>query len=441
VQSRRDHVQAYQFATNRLTSALVTGDPGRGQTPFRRASLGVIAGIIIAALLSGGAVIYGLLDPASAATSWRQQGSVVLDEQTGTRFIYLDGMLHPTANYASAVLVAGARAAVHAVPHSALAHVPVGDTIGINGAPEMLPAAMLPGTWAVCLAPGSRSGLALDLGAGQHATSGTAGRLMLVAGSTGEQYVLWDNAKYPVAERAALVAFGLGNQAPLPAPAGWLADLPTGPALASPLIQRLGTAGFPVGGRPTPIGSVFDASAAGADQFYVLLSSGLAPLSRTEAALLEASGRVGPVQHVTPAVVAAAPASPDRSLLSGVPDLLAGTAYQPSGTAVCIRQTSPAGPSVNTVITDAAAAGATGVLVPPGTGMIVQPPSAGGFATAPLYLVTDTGFKYALADSNAVTALGYSNVTPQVMPPSILSRIPSGPALSVAGARAAVNAP
>lgn len=438
MQSRRDHVQAHQFATNRLTSALITGDPGRGQTPFRRASLGLIAGIVIAALLSGGSVIYGLIDPASAATTWRQQGSVVVDEQTGTRFVYLDGMLHPTANYASAVLVAGATATVHAVPHSALAHVPVGDTIGITGAPEMLPAAMLPGTWAVCLAPGSAHGAVLDLAPGRHATSPTAGRLMLVAGPTGEQYVLWNGRKYPVAERAVLVAFGLGNQAPLQAPAGWLADLATGPALASPPITKLGTPGFPVAGRPAWIGTVFDASAAGADQFYVLLSTGLAPLSRTEAALLEASGRVGPVQHVNPAVVAAAPASPDHSLLSGLPDMLAGTAYQPGGAALCIRQTAPGSRSGDTVITDSAAAAATGVIVPAGTGMIVQPPSSNGFTAQPAYLVTDTGRKYALTDSNATAALGYSNVTPQVMPASILSLIPPGPALSVAAARAAV---
>ena len=60
MQSRRDHVQAYQFATNRLTSALVTGKPGRGLAPFRRAAIGTIAGVVIALLLTGGSVIYGI---------------------------------------------------------------------------------------------------------------------------------------------------------------------------------------------------------------------------------------------------------------------------------------------------------------------------------------------------------------------------------------------
>jgi hypothetical protein len=40
-----------------------------------------------------------------------------------------------------------------------------------------------------------------------------------------------------------------------------------------------------------------------------------------------------------------------------------------------------------------------------------------------------------------MAALGYGNVAPQVMPPSILSLIPSGPPLSVTAARAAVNVP
>jgi type VII secretion protein EccB len=441
VQTRRDHVQAYQFATNRLMSALVTGDAGRGLAPFRRASLGAIAGIIVAVLLTGGSLIYGLIDPASAATAWRQQGSIVVDEQTGTRFIYLNGTLDPTANYASAMLAAGSQAAVHDVPHSALAQVPVGGTIGIAGAPETLPSAMLPATWAVCLAPGSPGGVVLDLAPGQHATRSTTGDLMLVADSAGAEYVLFDNTKYPVTEKAALVAFGLGTQNPVSAPAGWLAAIPAGPALAAPPIAKMGQPGPVIAGRRTPIGSVFEAAAAGTDQYYVLLADGLAPLSRTEAALLTASGRTGPVQHVSPSVIAAVPASADRSLLGRLPDLLAGTAYQPSGTALCVRQTSP-GSSGATVITDQAATAGPGVIVPAGTGMIVEPPPPrSSTGDQPVYLVTDAGVKYELADTNATDALGYSTVTPQVVPSAILDLIPSGPALSVGAARQAVTQP
>ena len=433
MQTRKDHVQAYKFATNRLTTALVTGSPGRGDAPFRRSVLGVTVGVIIGALFCAGFVVYGLIAPAPVA--WRQQGAIIVDKQTGTRFIYLNGTLHPTSNYASALLLDGQNATVQMVAHTSLAGVPVGDTIGIAGAPQTLPSTLLPGTWAECLTPVGPAGhgVALDLAPGEHVTGSTAGHLILVAGPAGTQYVLWDNRKYQVAERSAIVAFGLGNQTPLNAPASWLDAIPSGPALAPPAIAGLGEEGPSVAGQPTQIGTVFEVSAAGADQYYVLLKGGLAPLGRTPAALLAVSG-AGPVRHVSPAVVASAPASPNRSLLDSLPDLLSGTAYQPQGTALCLRQASPGSASGTTVITDEAAATATGVIVPPGTGMLVQPPAPKSgflFATPTTYLITDQGIKYALADSGAMAALGYAGIKPSIMPVSVLGLIPSGPALDI----------
>jgi type VII secretion protein EccB len=432
MQTRQDHVQAYKFATNRITTALVTGSPGPGDAPFRRSVLGVIVGVIIGALLCGGFVVYGLIAPVPVA--WRQQGAIVVDKQTGTRFIYLNGMLHPTANYASALLLVGQNATVQMIAHTSLAGVPVGDMIGIAGAPQTLPTTLLPGAWAECLTPAGPPGhgVVLDLAPGQHVTGSTAAQLILVAGSTGKQYVLWDNVKYQVAERSALVAFGLGNQTPINAPSSWLDAVPSGPALAPPAIAGVGEEGPSVAGRPTRIGTVFEVSAAGTDQYYVLLRDGLAPLGRTPAALLTVSG-AGPVRHVSPAVVASAPASPNRSLLNSLPDLLSGTAYQPEGTALCLRQTSPGSASGTTVITDEAAATATGVIVPSGTGMLVQPPAPNSnflFATPPTYLITDQGIKYAFADSGVMTAFGYVGIKPYTVPVSVLGLIPSGPTLS-----------
>lgn len=446
MQSRRDHVQAYQFATNRLMSALVSGNPGRGMTPFRRAAIGTIAGIIVAVLLTGGSVIYGLIDPASAATKWQQPGAVVVDEQTGTRFVYLNGELHPTANTASAVLAStsgstGSSGTVSDVPHSALASVPVGTEIGIPGAPEIMPTAMLPGTWAVCLAAGGQ--VMLDLDPAAHATGATSDDLILVADSAGSQYVLFDSTKYPVGGQSALVAFGLGTQQPLSVPKAWLAELPTGPALAVPAIPGIGQPGPTVSGHSVPVGTVFDAPADGVNQYYVVLRDGMAPVSRTAAALLAASGRVGSIRHVSPAVIATTPASSDRALLSGLPDLFTGTAYQPGSAALCIRQTAP-GKTPGKVITDpgvtaeSGVAGVAGVVMPGSAGMLVEPPAKKSTDSPPVYLVTG-GERFQLADDDAAGALGYGTVTPVVMPAAILSIIPAGPALSAAAARQPVT--
>jgi len=441
MQTRRDHVQAHQFATNRLTSALVTGETGRGLAPFRRASIGTFAGMIIAALLCGGALVYGLIDPASAASAWRQQGSLIVDEQTGTRYIYLDGALHPTANYTSAMLLAGHDAAVHDVPDRALNGTPQGATIGIPNAPQTLPSSLLSGAWAVCLSAQAPNGITLDLAPGRHRTGSTASQLILAAAPGGTQYVLWDNKKYQVAAKTDLVAFGLGEQQPISAPAGWLADVPSGPSLTPPGIQAVGRAGPPVGGAPAKIGNVYEATAAGATQYYVELADGLAPINRTKAALLIATGRVGPVHQVNASVIAATRASANRSLLGGLPDLLGGTAYRPGSAALCLQQKSP-GRQPGTIVTDPAATGSAGVLVPTGTGMVVQPPQpTTGFVTEPSYLVTDTGIKYLLADSNAASALGLGGVSAEAMPQQILDLIPSGPALSTAAAEQPVGAP
>jgi hypothetical protein len=77
MQTRRDHVEAYRFAANRLATALAEGSPGHGQAPFRQATLGTLAGLVIAALLCGGFVSYGLID--RAPVSSHHQGTIVLD--------------------------------------------------------------------------------------------------------------------------------------------------------------------------------------------------------------------------------------------------------------------------------------------------------------------------------------------------------------------------
>jgi ESX secretion system ATPase EccB len=438
MQGRRDQVQAYAFATSRLATALTTGKTGNGEAPFQRAMVGALVGIVAAVLVGAGAFIYGLIRPATVE-AWRQPGSVVVVKETGTRFVYLGGVLHPTANYTSTALIAGSARAVSYVPQKALTGIPVGPMIGIPGAPQTLPApsALLSGTWAVCLPPGAPGTTVLDLAPNSHATAPVTGRKILLVGPDGRGYVLWNGEKYQVTSRSSLITLGLGNQVPIRAPAAWLADVPAGPALVPAAIPGAGTPGAPVGGQPATIGTVFSTTAAGADQYYVLLEDGLAPVSQTEAALITAGGsQPAAARQVSIAAIAAAPASADRSLLSGVPDMVSAPAYTPGSAALCVRQQSPGHLTGDSVITDQAAAGSAPVIVPPGAGMIAAQQAATPNGTATYYLIADTGQKYLLADSNAVSNLGYGNgsQTPPVLPPAVLAAIPSGPALSTAAA-------
>jgi type VII secretion protein EccB len=449
VQSRRDHLHAYQFSTSRLVYALMSGDPGVGDVPFRRARFGTIVGIVIAVLLSGGAVVYGLISPA-ADTTWRKPGSIIVEKETGTRYLYLSGVLRPTANYTSAMLVAGQNASVKYVTRSALAGIPVGSPIGIPGAPDTLPpaASLLPGNWALCLRPGDTGNTVLDLAPAARAVPAPAHRRILVGapaagGQPATEFVLWGATKYPLPNRAVLPALGLGNDAPVTANSLWLAAFPTGTELGPAQIPAAGSPGPQIAGKPTKVGQLFEASAAGVDQFYVLRADGLAPVTRTEAALFSVVHGYVPPARVSPSDIAAAPASGDAALLRRLPDLLSGTAFSSDGTTLCAQETSPGTAASTELVTENAAdvAADPDVVLPNGRGMLVQLPasSSGAISLTPTdYLIAGGGVKYLVNGGDAVQALGYSGVTAQVMPAQVLSLIPSGPALAVSLAQRAV---
>ncbi len=436
MQTRRDQVQAYHFATSRLAAALATSDVGSGQAAFRRADLGVFLGTGIAALICVAALVIGLIDPGAGA-AWRQNGAIVVAKETGTRFVYLGGKLHPVANYASALLIAGSSAAVNYLPARALAPVPVGGAIGIPGAPDTLPApsALLPGIWAVCLPAAHRGAMTLDFAPPARAAP-VGGQRALVATPAGAQFVIWDNVKYPVASRAALVALGLGNSAPVLAPDRWLAALRTGPALAPPSLPGAGKRGPGVAGHSYDVGQLFDSDSGGVDQYYVLLADGLAPISHIEFALFAASGpKQAPAVPVSPAQIAAAPASRDSAMLGALPDLLSGPVFTLTHGALCVRQKSPGAAGDTTVVTEDV--DQPGVILPPGTGLIASgPPGPGGAlaSTAQPYLIAGTGQKYALI-GNAAQDLGYGGTATDVMPAAVLDLVPSGPPLSAAAAQ------
>ena len=443
MQSRRDHMHAYQFSVGRLVRAVAAGDAGAGEAPFRRSNLGVIAGTIIAVLLTGGAVVYGLISPA-ASSAWRNPGSIVVEKETGTRFLYLNGQLRPTANYASALLAAGQKPTVQYVAQAALHGVAVGTTIGIPGAPEDLPAsaALSPGAWALCLRDDGTT--VLDLAPAGRTAAAPAEQRILVASTDlahPAEYLVWNSVKYPLTEPSVLPALGLGNQQPIPAAPAWLAGMSTGARVVSAVIPGAGTPGPQVGGQPAKVGALFTTDAGGAQQYYVLRPDGLAPITRTEVALFTVAGAAAPTQ-VDASVIAAAPASADRSLLGRLPNLLSGPVFE-GGAALCELQSSPGAAAATRLVTERSAAidAAPAIVVPAGGGMLVQPPGQNPNGQVTEFLITDTGEKYLIGGDGALSALGYSGVTANVVPPRVLGLVPNGPALDVTAARRAVSWP
>ncbi|MFG3113663.1 type VII secretion protein EccB [Streptomyces sp. NPDC048197] len=435
MRSRRDHVQAYRFSIGRLISAVVTGDPGNGESPTRRADLGAMIGLAVTALLVGGAAVYGLISP-GADNSWRKPGSLIVEKETGTRYLLLDGVLRPTRNYASALLAAGANPTVRTVSRDVLRDVRRGAPFGIPDAPDSVPAPaeLLHGAWNVCLDGRDKEAVQIDFAPGPDTGLG-GDRRILLADPDGAKYVLWKDTKYPVRDFSALVALGLGDHEPMEAPTAWLSDLPTGTALAPADIPGAGKSGPRVGGRPAKVGQLFRTGQAGASQYLVLRSDGLAPLTRTEAALLQARpGHAAPVEVAT-ADVAAARGSHDRTLLSRLPDLLSVAEWRGDPDRLCVRQKA-AGTKVKAtvVVRDRAVSSGAGVRVPPGRGMYAAELVPRKGEQAPRrYLITDQRRKYRLTDDATAYALGYGRVAPLPVPRKALDAVPSGPALAAAG--------
>lgn len=432
MQTRRDHVQAYKFATGQLSAALVGGNPGTGEAPMRRSGLGVLFGVAIALLMCGALWVYGLINP-GGATSWQQAGSIIVEKETGNRYIYVNGTLYPTLNLSSAMLYfANGDGHIVDVSQNSLTGVPHGSTVGIPGAPDSVPASsgLLPGAWSLCAAPGSAgAGMTIDFD-----STDTVGAIppvqRLVVTSNGADYVVWRNVAYPVPSSGALLALGLADVAPIAVSPTWLAALRSGPALAAPQIPGAGGPGPVLADGPTVIGQVLSTSIGGATQYYLLREDGAMPLSRTAMALLTAAPGALPVRPVTPAALAALPISKDNSLLSGIPDLVDVPTYQPGNAAVCVRQTS-SGTSVapgSLVLAQVAVPNSgTAVNVPSGKAVYAYALPLVPNRAPNVYLITDQGLKF-LLPSPASTALKLT-AAPVGLPSTLLAAMPSGPTL------------
>ena len=337
-------------------------------------------------------------------------------------------------------------ASVQFVPRAQLAGIPVGDTIGISGAPEDVPTAssMLAGTWAICSR--QNGGAVLDLDPAGHTSPGPSDERVFVTetdpANPAEQseYLVWDSVKYPLSQPSVLSALGLGDQQPGPVAAAWLNALPTGPAVVAPAIPHAGERGPKIDGATADVGTLFTTGVDAGEEDYILLSDGLAPITRTETALFEAGEGAQPHQ-ISTAAISAVPISANRALLGALPDFLSGPVYSSSTAALCVRQSAPGSTSSSSVVTESAASVTAdpAVVLPAASGMLVEPPGQSpDAATTIIYLVTDNGERYLIDSSNALDALSYASAPKVVMPASVIGLIPEGPDLDVnAAAQAA----
>ncbi|CAL9432578.1 type VII secretion protein EccB [Streptomyces sp. enrichment culture] len=476
--SKRDQVQAHLFIMGRLASAMLRSEPDAPESPLGRTNRGAAIGVIIALLVCAGAFVFGLLRP-GGNDSWRSGENLIVDKQTGARYLYLDGRLRPVRNYASARLVTGGGIGVTTVGTSSLAGTPHGTPVGIPEGPEALPgtgdldrtpwlvcSGVLPRTTGVVTATTT---LALGADAPQDVPGGR--RLggdegLLVAGPDDATYLLWQGSRLRLDERAkAAEALGYGDVTPRPVSAAFLDAFPLGPDLAPADVPGRGEKGPGLAGRSTRIGQLFKVDVPGsAARHHLLTKDGLVPLTNTEAALLLGDPQTREKAYgggaATVATLGAdtlaghlAPGarSPEPAKLPAQPPKAVTVA---TGSVSCAEVDSTAsgvrvGASVlpGSALPRAVQAPAPevepgclkvdSIAVRAGKGALVRALSASGSVLGDTtYLVTDEGVKYRLLSQEAVKALGYEGVEARTMPSPMLAMLPSGPDLTPEAASA-----
>ncbi|MFI1850922.1 type VII secretion protein EccB [Streptomyces sp. NPDC020480] len=463
MQTKRDQVQAHMFVMGRLTSAMLRADPDAPESPQGRTNRAVTISVLIGILLCAGSFVFGLLSHGTKS-SWRDPGTLVINKETGTRYLYLGGRLRPVRNHTSARLLAGDQMKVMTIGSKSLRGTPHGSPVGISGAPDEPPGnGNLTGDpWQVCSGNTSgATGTTVAVGAKADGAGLKSGQALLVSGPDNDDYLVWQGRRLRLDQKAnAAEALGYGSTKPVPVSAAFLNSLPTGPDLAPADVPGRGGQGPALGGLKTRVGQVFKVAAPGGTaRYYLLRKEGLAPLTATGAALVLGDPDTRKQAYAGGAV---SPASLGADVLSGhlapdTPEVETGkrqpaTPPEPvdlgTGRTPCVGVESGSdGTRVSVALIRDVDLGPTTqappeglvpacvtvnrITVRPGGGALVHVLGAGGGEVGnTLYLVTDTGMKYRLPAADSLKALGYSEGEAQALPSSLLAMLPTGPDLT-----------
>jgi type VII secretion protein EccB len=471
VASKRDQLQAYQFLVQRATSALVTRETDPEQPPFRRTGSASFAGVALGIVALACAGVYGMVVP-GGNTAWRENSAVIVEKETGTRYVYLDGRLHPVANYTSALLLLGDHRETQQVSRESLAGVPRGPRIGIPDAPDAVPAAdrLLTGSWSLCSAPasdlaGSRIEESVLLAGADPAGGAALGdqALLVELVTTGDRYLVWRGHRHRIDDYGA-VGTGLALTAEPWARVGaaWLDVLPEGAPIGPIAVTRPGEPSTAVPGRADLRAGMLLVvrPSGGGRQYYLADHDVLRPISglqydiqraaaQTSAAypgvepaavtlppsLATTSRRLDPAPEAVGAAPAVRPPIArlrDREMTvcatfapdSAAPTLTADPALPPADPPATTTRRSAAGTPL-----------ADRVYVPPGSAAVVEAMPSAQAPSGTVTLVTDMGRRYPLSAPEVLKMLGYASAHPVRLPAGLVARVPEGPGLDPVAAR------
>ncbi|WP_233606678.1 type VII secretion protein EccB [Micromonospora sp. Llam0] len=374
--SRQHQLQSHRYAARRLVEALVSrqADPAR---PARRTAPATLAGVLVAVLGFGGAAAYGAVT-GSVATDWRDSRVVIVERESGARYVYRAGRLHPVRNYSSALLIAGtAPPRTVLVRQAALRGVERGSPLGIPDAPDSLPRPedLTGPEWTVCSSVADQGesaapSMSVLLGVGSSGGRPLGDDALLTRLPDGAVQLIWRGRRHAVTEpELVLAALGWTRHRPLPVAPAVVRALPAG--------ADLGRLTVPGAGQPsrtipdTTVGEVFlVVTQSGLRQYAVAYRDGLAGITQVQAdLLLTAHDQAGPTRLTQgrfsglPRVDELIPDGP-QAPPAETPALRSAA----TGT-VCVGGAGIQSPLRVAVDPDAPA---TGVRLPPGGGALVE---------------------------------------------------------------------
>ncbi|MGC5615793.1 type VII secretion protein EccB [Georgenia sp. Z1491] len=444
--SNKDILDAQRFNRQRLVTSFVSGAPDGRELEPGKPWRGVVGGLVLVGIILAGGFVSRWLAPGEPE-GW-EDGSLVVVEEDGSRYVTSSGVMYPVLNTASARLVLGAgEMTVQTLSQEEVAGVTRGPTVGIPDAPDSLPdpGDLVNDEWLSCVTSSGASWTAL--GRPTIDTDGTQvsaepapdqaivvrveGTLWLVSGATRhaidaehEQQIVralrLDAAPVPETSAAWLELFALGAPLeplatsgagePMPEPLPGLEDVPAGQAVS--------------------MGEGDDVS------YYILGASGeLHPLSDVGYQMY----RLGDGEHLESEAIAVSAGdlgqmpSGDDADPADWPDEIAGAVTATDGATPCARLVAGAmdesdssalvaGHDIPEVADDT-------VTVEGGAGALVSG-SGGGLLTADFF-IDETGRAYPLLGARGETLgmLGYELEDRTTVPSPWVRLFPQGPGL------------
>jgi type VII secretion protein EccB len=441
--TKRDLVEAHSFNRRRLVTAFVSGAPGGREVEPVRYGRTLVGGLVLAVLLVAGAAVSGLL-PSAVPDDWKADG-VVIAEDSGARFVALDERLYPVTDTTSArlLLAPDGELEVTMVGDDLIAEETLGSSVGIPGAPDVLPEPdqLLQSGWTSCV---DASGQVLTrLAATPGVRPSDDGALVVRSDTEQTSFVITGERRYALPESArdrgvVLRALGLDGSAERVLPGRWIDLFPLGapllPFAVPDFLERSRT--------PLPQADVVGTPVESEGRTYVLTRRGLAPVSPFAYALYTAVGPGASLTEVTDLSsgdIARIPAASLDTVPANWPEA-AVTPFDGEGASCALLEATDdrlpvvrlAAPATDEVVYDDEV-GAS-VQVDSGRGAVLRTTSGGVLSRGTVTLVDSSGTRYAVGskgnEEDALNRLGYGEVAPVAVPLSWMDLFPAGPELS-----------